>query len=80
MQVKRYEAFTSDVIDSPPHLPQTAVMNLHTFLIVDSVLLDVAGVVALLEGETALGVTLFVVAALAFIGALARRRQLQASA
>jgi hypothetical protein len=55
-------------------------MNLHTFLIIDSVLLDVAGVVALLEGETALGVALFVVAALAFIVALARRRQLQASA
>ncbi len=52
-------------------------MNLHTFLLIDSALLDIAGVVALLEGETALSVTLFVVAALAFIGALARRRQLQ---
>ncbi|MGH9010760.1 MAG: hypothetical protein ACRDYF_13065 [Acidimicrobiia bacterium] len=55
-------------------------MNLHTFLIIDSVVLDVAGAVALLEGETELGLALFVVGALAFIGGLARRRQLQASA
>jgi hypothetical protein len=55
-------------------------MNLHTFLIVDSVLLDVAGAVALLEGETEFGLALLLVAALAFIGGLARRRQLQASA
>ena len=43
-------------------------MNLHTFLIADSVLLDIAGAVALL------------VAALTFIGGLARRRQVQAPA
>lgn len=55
-------------------------MNLHTFLLIDSVLLDVAGAVALLEGETELGLALIVVAALAFIGGLARRRQLQVSA
>jgi hypothetical protein len=55
-------------------------MNLHTFLIIDSVLLDIAGAVAVLEGETGLGLALFVVAALAFIGGLARRHQLQASA
>ena len=55
-------------------------MNLHTFLLIDSVLLDVAGAVALLEGETELGLTLFVVAALAFLGGLARRRQLQVPA
>jgi hypothetical protein len=55
-------------------------MNLHNFLIVDSVLLDVAGAVALLEGETELGLALLLVAALAFIGGLARRRQLQAPA
>ena len=55
-------------------------MNLHTFLLIDSALLDIAGVVALLEGETTLGIALFVVAALAFVGALARRRQLQNSA
>ncbi len=54
-------------------------MNLHTFLIIDSVLLDVAGVVALLEGETGLGAGLLVLAAVAFIAGLARRRQLQAS-
>ena len=51
-------------------------MNLHTFLIIDSVLLDVAGAVALLEGETPLGLALFVVAAIAFVGGLARRHQL----
>jgi hypothetical protein len=50
------------------------------FLIIDAVLLDVAGVVALFEGETELGLALLVVAALAFIGGLARRRQFQASA
>jgi len=55
-------------------------MNLHTFLIADSVLLDVAGAVALFEGQTELGLILFALAALAFIGGLARRRQLQASA
>jgi len=55
-------------------------MNLHTFLIADSVLLDVAGAAALLEGETELGLALLLVAALTFIGALVRRRQLQASA
>jgi hypothetical protein len=54
-------------------------MNLHTFLIIDSVLLDIAGAVALLEGQTELGLALFMVAALAFVGGLARRRQLQTS-
>ena len=57
-----------------------ALMNLHTFLLIDSVLLDVAGAVALLEGQTELGLILFVVAALAFIGGLARRRQFQVPA
>ena len=55
-------------------------MNLHTFLITDSVLLDIAGVVALFEGETGLGVGLLLLAAIAFIGGLVRRRQLQVSA
>jgi hypothetical protein len=55
-------------------------MNLHTFLIIDSVLLDVAGVVALFEGETGLGVGLLLLAAIAFISGLARRRHLQAPA
>ena len=55
-------------------------MNLHTFLLIDSVLLDVAGVVALFEGETQLGVGLLVLAAIAFISGLARRRHLQTSA
>ena len=55
-------------------------MNLHTFLIIDSVLLDVAGAVALFEGETELGLGLFAVAVVAFVGGLARRRQLQTAA
>lgn len=55
-------------------------MNLHTFLLIDSVLLDVAGVVALLEGETPLGVGLLALAAIAFVVGLARRRALQAPA
>jgi len=49
-------------------------MNLHTFLIADSVLLDVAGLVALFEGETELGVGLLLLAAIAFVGGLLRRR------
>ncbi|MCA1844887.1 MAG: hypothetical protein LC792_17180 [Actinobacteria bacterium] len=52
-------------------------MNLHAFLIIDSVLLDVAGVAALFEGETELGLALLLVAALTFIGGLTRRRQVQ---
>ena len=52
-------------------------MNLHTFLIIDSVVLDVAGVAALLEGETGLGAVLFLLAAVTFIAGLARRRHLQ---
>jgi len=55
-------------------------MNLHTFLLIDSVLLDVAGVAALLEGEAELGVGLLLLAAVAFITGLARRRHLYASA
>lgn len=55
-------------------------MNLSTFLLIDSVLLDVAGVVALLEGETPLGVGLLVLAAVAFVSGLARRRAVRASA
>ena len=55
-------------------------MNLHTFLITDSVLLDVAGVAALLEGETELGVGLLLLAAVAFLTGLARRRHVYASA
>jgi hypothetical protein len=54
-------------------------MNLHTFLFIDAVLLDIAGAVALLEGKTELGLTLLIVAAVAFLGGLARRQQLQAS-
>ncbi len=52
-------------------------MNLHTFLLIDSVLLDVAGVAALIAGETALGAALLIIAAVIFLGGLARRRQLE---
>jgi hypothetical protein len=52
-------------------------MNLHTFLIADSIVLDVAGVAALFEGETELGLGLLLLAVLTFIGGLARRRQAQ---
>ena len=54
-------------------------MNLHRFLIIDSVLLDIAGVVALLQGATELGLVLVAAAAIVFLAGLARRRQLQAS-
>jgi hypothetical protein len=68
---------TWDVIDPARRGPQTEAMNLHTFLLIDSVLLDVAGVAALIGGETALGAAFLVVAAMAFFGGLARRRRLQ---
>ncbi len=71
-------AITRQVIDSPLTVVHDAVMNLHRFLLVDSVLLDIAGVVALVEGETELGLVLLVAAAMAFLTGLARRRQLQA--
>ena len=54
-------------------------MTLHKFLIIDSVLLDIAGVTAILEGATELGLALVAAAAIAFITALSRKRQLQAS-
>ena len=54
-------------------------MNLHRFLIIDSVLLDMAGVAALVAGETGLGLALIVAGAIAFLTGRARRRQLQAS-
>ena len=50
-------------------------MNLKTFLIADSVLLDIAGVVALVEGATELGLALLAVAVLTFVAALARKPQ-----
>jgi hypothetical protein len=54
-------------------------MNLHTFLIIDAAVLDLAGVAALVEGETELGLALFLVAAVVFVTGLARRHRLQAS-
>lgn len=55
-------------------------MNLHTFLIADSVVLDLAGVVALFEGETELGLGLLLLAGVAFLAGLARRRHADAPA
>ena len=72
-------AITRQVIDSPLTGIHDAVMNLHRFLLIDSVLLDIAGAVALVQGETELGLVLLVAAAMAFVAGLARRRQLQAS-
>jgi hypothetical protein len=41
-------------------------MNLRRFTLIDSVLLDVAGVAALVAGEVTLGVILLALAAVAF--------------
>ena len=41
-------------------------MNIRRFALIDSVLLDVAGVAALLAGEVTLGVILLAIAAVAF--------------
>ena len=41
-------------------------MTLRNFLLIDSVVLDIAGIAALFAGEVALGVTLLAVAAAAF--------------
>ncbi len=70
---------TRQVIDSPLTVVHDAVMNLHRFLLIDSVLLDIAGMVALVEGETELGLVLLAAAAMAFLTGFARRRLLQAS-
>lgn len=50
-------------------------MNLRTFLLIDSLALDVAGVVLLVAGQIALGIVVLVVAALAFGGFLALGRR-----
>ena len=68
-----------EVIDQQPAVVHDAAMNLHRFLIIDSVLLDMAGVAALVAGETGLGLALIVAGAIAFLTGRARRRQLQAS-
>jgi hypothetical protein len=66
---------TWDVIDLGRGLPHDAGMNLTTFLIADSVLLDIAGVAALVEGETELGLALLAVAVVAFVTGLLRKRE-----
>jgi len=48
-------------------------MNLKTFLIADSVLLDIVGLVALVEGATALGLAVLVVAVITFVIAVTRK-------
>ena len=72
-------AITRRVIDTPTAVVHDAAMTLHRFLIIDSVLLDIAGVTDILEGATELGLALVAAAAIAFIAALSRKRQLQAS-
>lgn len=72
-------AITHQVIDQRPALVHDAAINLHRFLIIDSVLLDIAGVAALLQGATELGLVLVTAAAVVFLAGLGRRRQLQAS-
>lgn len=42
-------------------------MNLRTFLLVDSLLLDIAAIAAVIAGEGALGGALFAAAAVVFI-------------
>ena len=66
---------TWDVIDLRRGMAHDAAMNLTTFLIADSVLLDIAGVVALVEGEAELGLALLAVAVIAFVTGLVRKRE-----
>jgi hypothetical protein len=56
-------------------------MNLRRFALIDSVLLDVAGVVALVAGEVTFGLILLAVAAAAFamFVMLGRRDQMAVS-
>ena len=51
------------------------VMNLRRFALIDSVLLDIGGVAALVAGEVTLAVVLFAVAAAAFVVFLALGRR-----
>jgi hypothetical protein len=57
-------------------------MNMRKLLLADSVLLDIAAVVALVTGEAAVAVALFAVAAVVFIAflALGSRQQQQVAA
>jgi hypothetical protein len=50
-------------------------MNLRRFALIDSVLLDVAGVAALVAGEVTLAVVLFAIAAAALLAFLALGRR-----
>ena len=56
-------------------------MNLRRFALIDSVLFDIAGVVALVAGEITFGVILLAVAAAAFavFVALGRKEQIAIS-
>ena len=58
--------------------PHNRPMNLRTFLLIDSVLLDIAAVVALIAGAAPIAIALFAIAAVTFIaftvtGSKARR-------
>ena len=50
-------------------------MNLRRFTLIDSVLLDIAGVAALVAGEVTLGVILLALAAAAFVAFVALGRK-----
>ena len=66
---------TSQVIVPRLRPPHTGVMNLRRFVLIDSLALDVAGVVALLTGATTLGVVLLALAAVTFLAWLAMGRR-----
>ena len=55
--------------------PHTAVMTLRRFLLIDSLALDAAGLVALLAGATTLGIALLTIAAVTFVASVALGRR-----
>lgn len=66
---------TSEVIVPRRRGPHTGVMNLRRFVLIDTLALDVAGVIALLTGATTLGVVLLALAAVAFLTWMAMGRR-----
>lgn len=66
---------TSEVIVWRRRAAHTAAMTLRTFLLIDSVFFDIAGIAALVGGATVLGIALLVVAAAVFAVFLAIGRR-----
>jgi hypothetical protein len=58
---------TSEVIVGRAAVPQDRAMTLRRFLLIDSLVLDGAGIAALVAGSTVLGVVLLAAAAVAFM-------------